>query len=356
LDRLRQLSRLAETVETLEKQFGEAAEPDPAVEPNQPSLAVRESDGALCVFFLDAEGEPMFRNAEGQPFPLIIRKSDGAFLYATTDLAAVRFRIRELDADRVIYVTDARQALHFDMVFSVARIAGWTHRDPPRHDVQLKHVTFGSILGPDRKPLKTRSGENIKLSDLLDEAVSRARTMMEENEADPAKARGFTESEIQEAAEAIGVGAIKYADLSQDRKSDSVFSWDKMLAMEGNTAPYLLYAYARIRSIHRKGAEESQGTVTGPIVLSAEAECGLARQILRFAETIDSVASGLRINLLTDYLYQLAGLFMKFYEACPVLKAETPEVRASRLKLCDLTSRTLKLGLDLLGIRVLERM
>lgn len=334
--------RLPGVVSDLEKGFGANAAPS--------HLNVVESDGALCVFINDDSGKPRFVKPDGDPLPMIIRKSDGAFLYATTDLAALRFRVDDLGAKRIIYVTDARQAQHFEMVFATVRAAGWA-----ADEVQLEHVTFGSILGDDRRPLKTRTGENIKLADLLEEAVQRAERLIRDNEADPGKKRGFEETEIRDVAEAVGIGAVKYADLSQNRQSDYVFNWDRMLAMEGNTAPYMMYAYARIRSIYRKGAE-SGGALAGEVRLGHPAECNLARQILRFAETVESVASGLRINLLTDYLYELAGSFMKFYEACPVLRADGEAQRASRLQLCDLTARTLRVGLDLLGIRVVERM
>jgi len=319
-------------------------------------MSCEMSAGALCVFHNTPDGEPMFRNAEGDPFPLIIRKSDGAYLYATTDLAALKFRIDELHADRIIYVTDARQSRHFEMVFQTAEAAGWTRPADKRRRVQLEHVTFGSILGDDRRPLKTRSGENIKLDELLDEAVARAESLIRANEADPAKKRGFTDAEIKDVAEAVGIGAVKYADLSQNRQSDYLFSWDKMLAMEGNTAPYMMYAFARIRSIYRKGKRANGDLAGGAVVLTEPAEHLLARHILQFAETLESVASGLRINLLTDYLYELAGAFMKFYETCPVLNADGEEQRGSRLKLCDLTARTLRTALGLLGIRVVQRM
>jgi len=319
-------------------------------------ITVSVSDGALCVFHWTPAGTPLFKNPEGRPFPLMIRKSDGAFLYATTDLAALRFRIEELRADRIIYVTDARQMQHFEMVFATARAAGWTWRGPDRPKVLLEHATFGSILGDDRKPLKTRSGGTIKLSDLLGEAVARAEAMIRANEAEPSKKRDFTESEIKDIAEAVGVGAVKYAYLSQNRQSDYVFSWDKMLAMEGNTAPYMMYAYARIRSIYRKGAQGTASLLSGPVSLKEPAERALGRQILHFAETIESITGGLRINLLTEYLFDLANAFMRFYESCPVLNADSTEKRSSRLRLCDLTARTLKLGLELLGIRVVERM
>ncbi|MBP7936552.1 MAG: arginine--tRNA ligase [Phycisphaerae bacterium] len=348
--------RLPDVVADLEREFGAAdALPQPRPGVREPHITVIESDGALCIFHWLPSGEPMFKSPEGKPFPFIIRKSDGAYLYATTDLAAVQFRIRDLGADRIIYVTDARQAQHFEMLFSTVRAAGWTRRSG-KPEVQLEHASFGSILGEDRKPLKTRSGENIRLSDLLDEAVNRAANLIRANEADPNKKRGFTAAEINDIAQAVGVGAVKYADLSQNRQSDYVFSWDKMLALEGNTAPYLMYAYARIRSIYRKGAESSSNLTGGRITLTEPAERVLARAILRFAETIENAAAGLRINLLTEYLYEVAGLFMKFYESCPVLGAATPEQRASRLRLCDLTARTLAIGLDLLGIRTVERM
>lgn len=369
--------RLAGVVAELERDFGQGAPSRSLDQPrglsprsdqsDVPSLAqqglqdlprirVEVSDGALCVFHETPSGEPMFKNPDGKPVPMIIRKSDGAYLYATTDLAAVQFRIRELGADRIVYVTDARQAQHFEMVFATARAAAWTLHGGRTTPVQLDHVTFGSILGDDRKPLKTRSGENVRLADLLDEAVNRAEKLIRSNEADPAKRRGFTQDEIRDIAEAVGIGAVKYADLSQNRQSDYVFSWDKMLAMEGNTAPYMMYAYARIRSIYRKGAEESRDLAAGRVQLVEPAERVLARQVLRLPETLEGAAVGLRLNIITEYLYNLAGAFMSFYEACPVLKAGSDALRASRLRLCDLTARALRIGLDLLGIRVVERM
>jgi arginyl-tRNA synthetase len=344
--------RLPGVVKELEDGFG-AAPAGPPAGVDAPAIHVTESDGALCVFHYNGQ-EPAFKGPEGNAFPMIIRKSDGAYLYATTDLAGVVFRTRELKADRIIYVTDARQALHFSMVFATARAAGWTLANQRAREVKLEHVTFGSILGEDRKPFKTRGGETVKLAELLDEAVSRSEALIRASEADPEKKRGFTEEEIRDIAEAVGIGAVKYADLSQNRQSDYVFSWEKMLALEGNTAPYLMYAYARIRSIYRRGAES--GAVTVPTALVEPAERSLARQILRFPDTLENAAATLKINLLTDYLYELAGLFMRFYESCPVLGAPTPEARASRLRLCDLTARTLRIGLGLLGIRVVERM
>jgi arginyl-tRNA synthetase len=337
--------------------------------------SVREDQGALCVFHFNEKGEAAFKGSEGNPLPLIIQKSDGAYLYATTDLAAIRFRVRDMHADRIIYVTGEPQTLHFKMVFATARAAGWT-RLPDGREVRLEHVAFGSVLGEDRKILRTRSGENVKLKDLLDEAVTRAEQLVRTSEADPAKRRGFTEEQIREIAEAVGIGAVKYADLTQNRTTDYVFSWDKMLAMDGNTAPYMMYAYARIRSIYAKAAEsdeaaerrsdEGQGerasgtaqprVSQSSLELSELAEIDLAKQILQFADTVDAVAEELKPNILTSYLYDLAGAFMRFYENCPVLKAPTAAVRESRLRLCDLAARTLRAGLSLLGIRVVERM
>jgi len=315
-----------------------------------------ESEGARCVFL---EG---FRKRDGSPLPLIVQKSDGGYLYATTDLAALRYRIRRLGADRIIYVTDARQKLHFEMVFATARAASWVRKRTAagEREVTLEHVTFGSVLGADGKPLKTRSGENVKLKDLLDEAVQRAEQLVRRNEADPAKRRGLSEEQIRQIAEKVGIGAVKYADLSQNRTSDYVFRWDKMLAMDGNTAPYMMYAYARIRSIHRKGLElghiDEQAVSRAAIRLDEPAERTLAVALCRFAEILEAVATELRPHILTGYLYELAGAFMKFYEACPVLQAGNDELRNSRLRLCELTARTLKQGLALLGIEVVEQM
>jgi arginyl-tRNA synthetase len=314
--------------------------------------AVEESEGARCIFM---EG---FRTREDTPLPLIIQKTDGSFLYATTDLAAMRYRIRELKADRIIYVTDARQKLHFEMVFAAAAKAGWLLSGD--RTVSLEHVTFGSVLGEDGKPLKTRSGENVKLKDLLDEAVQRGADLAVQNENDPARARGLGEDEIRRIGEAVGIGAVKYADLSQNRTTDYVFSWSKMLAMDGNTAPYLMYAYARIRSIYRKGIEaghiDADSIAAANVDLSEPAERELALQILQLADVVDQVARELKPNVLTAYLYDLATAFMRFYETCPVLKAGSESMRNARLRLCDLTASALRLGLELLGIRPLERM
>jgi len=310
------------------------------------TLAV-ESDGAVCVF---PEG---FKNKEGQPLPFIIRKSDGAYLYATTDLAALRYRVDELHTDKIVYVTDARQSLHFEMLFKVADMAGWDTRDGRKID--LSHVTFGSVLGENGKPLKTRSGENVKLKDLLDEAVERAKAVVEEKNPDLPPER---KAEI---ANAVGIGAVKYADYSNNRTSDYVFSFDKMLAMDGNTAPYMQYAYARIKSIERKAESkgvsiEEERKDVRDLDLSEPAELDLAKHLVRYAEAVESAATDYRPNYLTSYLYELAQKFSAFYTNCPVLNAP-PEKRPTRLLLCDLTAGTIRHGLsELLGIAVVEQM
>ncbi len=317
--------------------------PDVVEELTRKNIAVK-SDGAVCVF------PPGFKNKEGEPLPLIIQKSDGAFLYATTDLAALRYRVQELRADEIIYVTDARQGLHFEMVFAVGRMAGWVGEN-----VKLNHVTFGSVLGVDGKPLKTRSGENVKLRELLDEAVERARAVVEEKNPE------LSAGEKDKIAKAVGIGAVKYADYSNNRTSDYVFSFDKMLAMEGNTAPYMQYAYARIKSIERKAESKDVDVATelagiSKLNLADTAELDLAKSIVRYGEAIEAAIADYRPNYLTAYLYDLATKFSAFYTNCPVLQA-TPEARPTRLLLCDLTAKTIRHGLtQLLGIDVVEQM
>jgi len=304
----------------------------------------QESKGAVCVF---PEG---FKNKEGEPLPLIIQKSDGAFLYATTDLAAIRYRVDELKADRIVYVTDARQSLHFQMVFAVARMAGWAGKD-----IELVHVTFGSVLGEKGTPLKTRSGENVKLKDLLDDAVERAKGIVKE------KNPNLPESRKAEIAKAVGIGAVKYADYSNNRTSDYIFSFDKMLAMDGNTAPYMQYAYARIKSIERKAKTkgvdvEKELSGLKKLNLNEPAELDLAKYLIRYGEAIEATAADYRPNYLTAYLYELAQKFSAFYTNCPVLDAQ-PDKRPTRLLLCDLTAEIIKHGLsELLGIEVVEQM
>ena len=301
---------------------------------------LQESDGAQCVF-LDG-----FKTREGEPLPLIVKKSDGAYLYATTDLAGLRHRCRHLSADRVIYVTDARQKLHFEMVFSCARQAGWVP-----DAVTLEHVPFGSVLGENNRPLKTRSGENIRLKELLDEAEKRALKVVQEKNPD------LDEQQKAEIAQVVGIGAVKYSDLSSNLASDYVFCWDKMLAMEGNTAPYMQYAYARVQSIFRKGNIDVSKLLsqTGGLCLEETQELALAKLLLRYGEVIEAVARELRPHLLTNYLFDLAQAFSGFYAECPVLKSED-NVRNTRLLLCHLTAQTIGHGLGLLGIQVLKKM
>jgi arginyl-tRNA synthetase len=296
-----------------------------------------ESDGARCVFLDEFTGK------DGAPLPLIVQKSDGGYLYATTDLAAVRHRARTLAADRVLYFTDKRQELHFRQVFAVADRAGFK-----RPDMRFEHEPFGAVLGRDGKPFKTRQGEVVKLSGLLDEAESRAFALVTDKNPE------LPEGERRTIARVVGIGAVKYADLSKNRTSDYVFDWDQMLAFDGNTAPYLQYAYTRIRSVFRRGAVDV--SALGAAVRIAEPEeHALAVMLLRLQETVEQVAEDGCPHYLCGYLYDLATLFMRFYEACPVLNAE-PGVRDSRLRLCARTADTLQLGLGLLGIEVVERM
>ena len=299
-----------------------------------------ESQGAKCVFL------EQFKGKDDKPLPVIVQKSDGAYNYDTFDLAAIRFRIEQLGAERIIYVTDARQALHFTQMFAVADACGWTRRDGK---VEMDHVTFGSILGDDHKPLKTRSGENVKLADVLREAVERA--YAEVNEKNP----DLPEEQKQAVARAVGIGAVKYADLAIDRNRDYVFSWERMLALNGNTAPYLQYAHARICSIFRKGGID-EDSAAGPFIVTQPAERALALKLLEFPEVVAGVEADLRPHALCTYLYDLSSVFSGFYDQCPVLIAESEELRQSRLYLCRMTRRTLARGLDLLGIEAPREM
>jgi len=293
----------------------------------------RESEGAVCIFF------PEIPALEEKP--CLIRKSDGGFLYATTDLATLEYREQRWHPDAVWYVTGAPQQLHFEQVFASARKLGIT--------TDLRHIAFGSILGEDRKMMKTRSGENVELGGLLGEAIERALAVVTEKNPD------LSAAEQQEVARVIGLGAVKYADLMQHRLTDYLFSWEKMLSFQGNTAPYLQNAYVRIRSIFRKAAAEGISTQSAPIVIADPAERALALQILKFGEVLHAVLDDQRPNLLCLYLYELADSFHRFYEACPILKSEDP-VRSSRLALAGITAELLKSGLSLLGIGVPERM
>ncbi|MDH3644612.1 MAG: arginine--tRNA ligase [Gammaproteobacteria bacterium] len=303
----------------------------------QEQSLLEESDGAQCVFLEEFTGK------DGQRQPVIVRKSDGGYLYATTDLAAVQHRWQTLGAARAMYFTDARQALHFRQIFAVARAARFA--DP---DMQLEHHPFGNMLGKDGKPFKTRDGGVVRLAELLDESEARALALVGEKNPD------LPEAERREIARVVGISAVKYADLSKNRTSDYIFDWDQMLSFEGNTAPYLLYAYSRTRSIFRRG-EIDATSLNGEIVATEPEEHALAVILVRLQETLEQVAADGYPHFLCAYLYELASTFTRFYEACPILNAEGV-VRNSRLLLCRRTAETLSTGLDLLGIETVERM
>ncbi|MFF7732306.1 arginine--tRNA ligase [Streptomyces sp. NPDC007984] len=299
-------------------------------------VAVR-SEGALCVFFDDIKGP------DGNPVPLIVQKSDGGYGYAATDLSAIRDRVFNLKADSIIYVVDARQSLHFKMVFETARRAGWLG-----DDVKAHQLAFGTVLGKDGKPFKTREGETVRLVDLLDEAIDRASAVVRE------KAQDLSEAEIAERGTQVGVGAVKYADLSTSANRDYKFDLDQMVSLNGDTSVYLQYAYARIQSILRKAGEARP--VAHPELELHEAERALGLHADSFAATVAEAATEYAPHKLAAYLYQLASLYTTFYDKCPVLKAETPEQVENRLFLCDITARTLHRGMALLGIRTPERL
>ncbi len=303
----------------------------------------RKTEGALGIFFPD------------QDVPMLIQKSDGAFLYATTDLATLEYRRDRFHPDAILYVVDFRQSHHFEQLFEAAKFIGM-------ENVELAHVKFGTVLGDDGKPFKTRSGDSVGLKSLLDEAEARAYAVVAENNASRPEGERFSEEEMRETARRVGIGALVYADLSQNRESDYVFSFDKMLAMNGNTATYMQYAYARVRSIFTKGAvdvealrgEYANGTRT--LTLNDPAERALAFELVRFQSALENVSKDYRPNFLTAYLYDLANKYSSFFERCPVLKTEDESIRSNRLLLCDLTARTIGLGLNLLGIQTVERM
>ncbi|MFO0919509.1 MAG: arginine--tRNA ligase [Planctomycetaceae bacterium] len=294
----------------------------------------QESDGAMCVF------------VPGNEAPLIVRKKDGAFTYATSDLATIQYRLEKLQADAMLYVVDARQSEHFQLLFATAKAIGFD-------GVDYRHVSFGTILGPDRKPYKTRSGDTVGLESLLDEAVARALKIIEDN--DPQGE--LDEAARKQAAETVGLGGVFYADLHHNRDSDYLFDWEKMLAKTGDTATYIQYAFARACGVFRKGEIDPRSVREAAAVsLGSPAERALALQLNRFPEALDDVVTDYRPNLLTQYLFETANRFTEFYEKCPVLKETDLAIRTSRLQLCDLTARVLKQGLKLLGIGVVERM
>lgn len=298
-----------------------------------------ESDGARVVFLEE------MRDRDGNAMAVIVQKGDGGFLYATTDLAAARYRAQVLHADRILYFIDDRQKLHMQQVFAISRRAGFVSEH-----TSLEHHPFGKMLGEDGKPFKTRSGGTVKLAELLDEAVERAARLLAEREAD------LCAEERAEVARQVGIGAVKYADLSKNRTSDYVFSWEHMLSFEGNTAPYLQYACTRVRSIFRKAGIDP-ATLEGPVAIAAPEERALALRLAQFSEALGAVTHDASPHLLCAYLYDLAGLFMRFYENCPILREDVPAaMRASRLRLADVVARTLATGLGLLGIETPERM
>jgi arginyl-tRNA synthetase len=309
----------------------------------------RESEGAMCVFSdrsMPEKEDPFLIQKDGQwvDIPAMVQKEDGAANYTTTDLATLDYRLREWSPDEIVYVTDGRQQHHFRQLFAIF------NRWKPGTKTRLAHVWFGTILGNDGKPFKTRSGDTVKLADLLDEAEERALKIVEE------KNPSLPEEERREIARTIGLGAVKYADLLPNRQTDYVFSWDKMLSLQGNTAPYLQYSYVRIRSIFRKADEAGVARPADVnFGLTEPAELALAKKLCQFGEVVPQILEDYRPNLLANYLYELASTFHSFFEACPVLKSEGA-TQATRLALCDTTARVLAKGLDLLGIRVPERM
>ncbi|HHR9453849.1 TPA: arginine--tRNA ligase [Salmonella enterica subsp. enterica serovar Newport] len=301
-------------------------------------LAV-ESEGATVVF-LDE-----FKNKEGDPMGVIIQKKDGGYLYTTTDIACAKYRYETLHADRVLYYIDSRQHQHLMQAWTIVRKAGYVPDSVP-----LEHHMFGMMLGKDGKPFKTRAGGTVKLADLLDEALERARRLVAEKNPD------MPADELEKLANAVSIGAVKYADLSKNRTTDYIFDWDNMLAFEGNTAPYMQYAYTRVLSVFRKADIDEQALASAPVIISEDREAQLAARLLQFEETLTVVAREGTPHVMCAYLYDVAGLFSGFYEHCPILSAENDAVRNSRLKLAQLTAKTLKLGLDTLGIETVERM
>ena len=291
--------------------------------------SLQESDGAQCVFL------------EGDEIPVIVQKGDGGYLYATTDLSALRYRANTLGAKRISYVVDARQGRHFKQVFRVAKEAGFVPED-----VKLEHIAFGTMMDKGGKPFKTRDGGTVKLIDLLDEAVVKAKTAIKNKDE-------YSEQEIEDLAKIIGIGAVKYADLSINRESNYIFNWDKMLSFEGNTSLYMQYAYARIQSIFRR----FDGELKGNIIIGDDLEQRLGVMLLRFEDVLERAAEDASPNQITSYLYELATLFMRFYEQNPMLKEGVDEeTKMSRLQLADLTAKTIKQGLDILGIQVVDRL
>ena len=303
----------------------------------QKKLAV-ESEGAIVVF-LDE-----YKNKEGEPMGVIIQKRDGGYLYATTDIACAKYRYETLHADRILYYTDSRQHQHLEQVWAIVHKAKYVPES-----LKLEHHMFGMMLGKDGKPFKTRSGDTVKLNDLLDEACERASSLIR------SKNPELSEAELSQIVDAVAIGAVKYADLSKNRTTDYVFDWDNMLSFEGNTAPYLQYAYTRVLSVFRK-SDISEDSLTGDISLGSDKERALATRLIQFDEAITTVANEGTPHVLCAHLYEIATLFSSFYENCPILTAENENLKQSRLKLASLTAKTLKVGLDMLGIKTVDKM
>lgn len=304
----------------------------------------KEDDGAMVVPFDTRER------------PLLIQKSDGGYLYATTDLAAVKYRASQSNANRIIYVVDARQRDHFRDVFDAAKLIGWD-KTQDGNNAELRHIPFGSVLGPDKRPLKTRSGENVTLKSLLDEACERGESEVKKRASDPkAPTHGLSDAELKEIGTAVGIGAIKYADLSNDLVTDYVFDMDRMVTFEGRTGPYLQYAHARICSIFAKAGIDAEALNSVQFAINQPAERQLAIALLRYPDIVADVAETLEPHRLCTFLYELADAYSSFYEQCPVLKAETDAIKRSRLKLSLLVRKVLADGLDLLGIKAPSRM
>ncbi len=311
----------------------------PLVQELQDQGLATESEGAQVVFLQE------LADKDGNPSPVIIQKQGGGFLYATTDLAALRYRVKTLNANRIMYFIDARQSLHMQQVFTIARNAKFAD-----DNVSLEHLAFGTMMGNDGKPFKTRTGGTVKLAELLTEAVERAGNLVRERSTD------LSESDIAEIARKVGIGSVKYSDLSKTRTNDYIFSWESMLSFEGNTAPYMQYAFTRVQSIFRKAGVTPE-SLQSEIIVGTEQEKTLAIKLLQFSEVLDQVAREALPHLLCTYLYEIASLYMSFYEACPILKEGIePDIRDSRLRLCHLVARTIEQGLELLGIEVMERM
>lgn len=311
----------------------------PLVKELQDQGLASESEGAQVVFLQE------LADKDGNPSPVIIQKQGGGFLYATTDLAALRYRVKTLHANRIMYFIDARQSLHMQQVFTIARKAKFADEN-----LSLEHLAFGTMMGNDGKPFKTRTGGTVKLAELLTEAVERAGNLVRERSTD------LMDSEITEIARKVGIGSVKYSDLSKTRTNDYIFSWESMLSFEGNTAPYMQYAFTRVQSIFRKAVVTPE-SLQSAIVIGTEQEKTLAIKLLQFSEVLDQVAREALPHLLCTYLYEIASLYMTFYEACPILKEGIePEIRDSRLRLCHLVARTIEQGLELLGIEVMEKM